>query len=113
MVEPSSPWRGVQWRWVDNTSGLGATGTMMVLSTSRRIFEVRGVAVTGTGSMMLYDHTNRPQNPLLQLTPTIGQPDPGWQKPLHLAVQRGLYVSFSMGTGGLGLAVAHERQERG
>lgn len=110
MVGEGSPWRGVRWRWLNNVDGVGATGTGMVLSAPMQVYEVRGVAQTAAGSMQLYDHTNRPQNPLLQLTPTIGQPDPGWQKPIMVGVQNGLYVSFSMGTGVLGLAVGHERQ---
>lgn len=111
MADEGSPWRGMRWQWLTNVGGVGATGTGMVISQACRLYEVRGVAQTATGSLMLYDHTNLPQNPLLQLTPGIGQPDPGWRKVLHVGLQNGLYVSFSMGTGTLGLAAGWERQD--
>lgn len=102
-------WEGVRWQYLNNVDGVGATGTGMVISYPCRLFEVRGVAYTGAGRMVLYDHTNRPQNPIVTLTPTIGTPDPGWRKEITLQVRNGLYVSFSQGTGTLELWAGWER----
>lgn len=96
-------WDGVRWEFLSNQSGVGVTGTGMVISRPCQLYELRGVARTAAGYMALYDHTNRPLNPIASLNPGAGVPDPGWRKDLGMGLRNGLYVSFSMGTGQLDL----------
>lgn len=102
-------WEGVRWEYLNNVDGVGATGTGTVISSPCRLFEVRGVAYSAISRMNLYDHTNRPQNPILALNPSLGTPDIGWRKEVTLQLRRGLYVSFSMGTGPMELWAGWER----
>lgn len=103
-------WAGIRWQFLSNQTGLGATGTSMVLSRPCRLYAVRGVTRTAAGYAMLYDSTNTPTNPVISLNPGVGVPDNGWETPYHIELKNGLYVSFSMGVGGFDLAAGWERQ---
>lgn len=104
MPPANELFRGVQWRYVNNLSGLGATGSNMVLSRGGRLYLVLPVGHTAPGLVRAYDSTNTPQNPLMDIAaPVAGQPWPS--VPVSIPLKRGLYFSYSMGTGGISVGV--------
>lgn len=96
--------RGIQWRYVNNLTGLGATGSNMVLSRAGRVFVIQAVAHTAPGLIRGYDSTNVPQNPVIDIPiPVAGYQFPPVQ--VTVPLQRGLYFSYSMGTGGISVGI--------
>ncbi len=109
----ASPWAGLRYEFISNQIGVGVTGTSMVISRPCRLFDLRSTSLTANSSLALYDHTNRPQNPIVLMTPSPTAPDMWPRIPVHRELKNGLYVSFSMGTGTIGLEAGWETSEPG
>lgn len=110
LMPEQNPWRLIRWNSGNNVDGVGATGTTMLFSQPGVLYLAQTEAYTAQGRMHLYDHTNRPQNPVAVLTPAPAAPDNLPRLPrVGIPLNLGLYVSYSMGTGGMTIFGGWER----
>ena len=104
---PSSGlFQGVQYSFLRNTWGVAGA----LMDRPGRVFEVRFVVYTAaTAVAYLFDHSRYPQNPIGTLNAGGGLPDTYPRQPIALPMRRGVYVSFSMGSGCTDVGIAFGR----